>query len=266
MKDNPIAQTQKKSSITARQRAWNSMRIFRTFTDADIEATAEISTSNLKQFITILLACGYLSKAGRTSKTGDRRKPTLDVYTLLIDSGPRSPQCVRPTRKDKSIDPTRVKGLRDNNKNQTIWITQDGSMSKSLPPKETTEKDLTGTQRAWNAMRELKTFRARDIEANANVGHYSLRGFISLLLLCGYLEAKVDAREPGFRRNPEKELYTLIKDSGPITPKQVRPTIENKKKNPLVLNGLRDPNTGDVTWPERKPKVKEIVNGMARTA
>lgn len=258
-------ETGRKPRIPARQRAWNSMRIFRTFTDGDIEATAEIGISNLRSFISLLLKCGYLRKIGKTSGIGDRRNPKIDVFTLIMDSGPRAPQHVKPTDKDREEDPTRANGLKDPNNGETIWLTSN-PRAKNGKAKPASNNGPTGRQLAWAAMRELKTFTAAELKKTAEIGGHNLRGFISLLLLCGYLEAREESRAKGYHRDTSREVYTLVKDSGPFCPRQLTPTAAEKRKNPLLLHGLRDQNTGVETWPERKPTVKELTNGVVRSA
>jgi len=265
VKDNKKTKEKpKKERITARQRAWNSMRIFRTFKDGDIEATAEIGLSNLRSFISLLLACGYLCEIGKTSETGDRRNPRIAVYTLLNDSGPRTPQQAKPTAEERKKNPLRLKGLFDQNTGETIW--ENGEITNPATKKADKELSATARQRAWSIMRDLETFTAKDIEEAAQIGFSNLREFISLLLLCGFLGTTEDSKDTGYRRNTQLEKYILLIDSGPRTPKQVHPTAAEKRQNPLRLRGLRDQNTGKTIWPERRPTVKELQNGMVRPA
>jgi hypothetical protein len=271
IKNETDKETGNKTTISARQRAWNSMRIFRTFTDGDIEATAEIGVSNLRNFISLLLSCGYLRKIGKTSGIGDRRNPKIDVYILLIDSGPRTPQFVKPTDKDKQEDPSRAKGLKDPNNGEVIWLTSRPTAKRGTAKPVSRNNGPTARQRAWTAMRGMRTFTEADLKKAASVGVRNLRGFISLLLLCGYLEAKEESRaneskSNRYHRDTSREVYTLVNNSGPLAPRQLKPTAAEKRKSPLLLNGILDQNTGVETWPERKPTVKELMNGVVRTA
>ena len=237
----------KKTGITARQRAWNSMRIFRNFSVGDIEATAEIGRDNLQAFLRLLVDCGYVDKA---VKPGTKR----NVYALLHDTGPRTPRQV-------ADEVAKIKGLIDPNTGEKILVNSDKTLIVELQTK--TKEPATDRQRAWNAMRTLCTFTAEDIEKEAKIGSRNLLGFLSLLLLCGYLEIKEKEAVPSSRaytrRNPRQEVYVLVKDSGEKTPKQVTPTKEEKMQYPLRLEGLRDPNTGTVCWPERKATLKEVM-------
>jgi hypothetical protein len=231
----------KKPGITARQRAWNSMRIFRNFSEGDIEATAEIQLNNLQRYLRLLEECGYIS---HLVKPGSKKKS----YTLLHDTGPRSP---------KSIGGPELKGLLDPNTGEKIWVNSAGTLIHELQPKE--EEPATDRQRVWTVMRKLRTFTVADIEKEVEIGNRNLLGFISLLLLCGYLEIANSPARKYARRNPQQEVYVIVNDCGPVSPKQVIPTEEEKKLYPLRLHGLRDPITGNVVWPERKPKLKEVL-------
>lgn len=72
----------------ARARAWQSMRVMRRFTSAQVEATAEIASDNLKRYMRGLVAGGYLRiDVPRVSG----RPGSFNVYLLVRNTGPRSP-------------------------------------------------------------------------------------------------------------------------------------------------------------------------------
>lgn len=231
----------KKPCITARQRAWNSMRIFRNFSVGDIEATAEINRANLHTFLRLLVDCGYVGKA---VKPGTKRK----VYSLLHDTGPRTPRTL--LRADDA-----KKGLFDQNTGEKIWINDDKTISLEMPSKH--QGTGTARQRAWSAMRTLRNFTMADIEKKAKIDNRNLQAFIALLLVCGYLEIEGKAVAGGLTL--QQEVYILTNDTGAQAPKQVIPTREEKKEFPLRMKGLRDPNTGVIFWPERKARLKEVM-------
>lgn len=71
-----------------RQRAWTAMRIFKTFTSAQIEAAAEIERFNLRKYLQALHRAGYLVlwRPKRNGSTGGHA-----VWRLARDSGPDAP-------------------------------------------------------------------------------------------------------------------------------------------------------------------------------
>lgn len=70
----------------ARARAWQSMRILRRFTVADLQITAEIREENTRAFIRPLVAAGFL-------RVHAPRKGYRDaaIYQIVRDSGPLAP-------------------------------------------------------------------------------------------------------------------------------------------------------------------------------
>lgn len=74
------------SKPCARARAWRSMRILRTFTQAELQMTAEIRRANVKFFVARLLDAGYLRIA-----TPRRGGYSPNRYRLVRDSGPLAP-------------------------------------------------------------------------------------------------------------------------------------------------------------------------------
>ena len=73
----------------ARDRAWQSMRILRTFTQPDLAATAEIGMANVKKYVNGLVKSGYL-RVVRERDSG--RKGGHAVYRLVRDTGPKAPR------------------------------------------------------------------------------------------------------------------------------------------------------------------------------
>jgi hypothetical protein len=75
----------------ARRKAWQSMRILRAFTTAQLQATAEIGERNARHFCQALRDAGYLLvTAPATGRPG-----SFSRYRLVRDSGPRCPSVRR---------------------------------------------------------------------------------------------------------------------------------------------------------------------------
>ncbi len=72
----------------ARRQAWQSMRIMRRFTHADILTTAAINKSNLGKYITGLLRCNFIDLA---QPRVNGRPGSNDVLRIARDNGPRPP-------------------------------------------------------------------------------------------------------------------------------------------------------------------------------
>lgn len=70
----------------ARARAWNSMRILRSFTLADLMRTAEIREENADHFIRAIRRAGFI----RVEKP-NRGSRTATVYRIVRDTGPLAP-------------------------------------------------------------------------------------------------------------------------------------------------------------------------------
>lgn len=70
----------------ARARAWQSMRILRRFTQAELVITAEIREENCKVYVRRLLAAAYLHviMPRRGTRSGN-------TYQLVRDTGPAAP-------------------------------------------------------------------------------------------------------------------------------------------------------------------------------
>lgn len=85
--------TQKRrAGESIRQRAWTAMRIFKIFTVAQIEATAEIERDNLRKYLKSLHRAGYLvlHRPKSNGKTGGHA-----VWRLARDSGPIAPHLLQ---------------------------------------------------------------------------------------------------------------------------------------------------------------------------
>lgn len=78
----------RRSGQDVRQRAWTAMRIFKTFTSAQIEATAEIERYNLRKYLQALRRAGYLIvlRPKHNGFTGGHA-----VWRLARDSGTKAP-------------------------------------------------------------------------------------------------------------------------------------------------------------------------------
>lgn len=73
----------------ARDRAWQSMRILRTFTLPDLVSTADIQPDNAKKYVIGLTNAGYV-RCIREKDNG--RKGGYAVYRLARDTGPHAPR------------------------------------------------------------------------------------------------------------------------------------------------------------------------------
>jgi hypothetical protein len=74
--------------LDIRQQAWNSIRVLKRFTTAQIEATAAISRDNLRKYLKALHQTGYLVQV-RPKQNG--KSLGHAVWRLARDSGPRAP-------------------------------------------------------------------------------------------------------------------------------------------------------------------------------
>lgn len=74
--------------VDRRQQAWNSMRVHKTFTAAQIRATAEIGEDNLKKLIQALHRAGYL-RLQRPRQSGKTMGGA--VWCLIRPTGPKCP-------------------------------------------------------------------------------------------------------------------------------------------------------------------------------
>jgi DNA-binding IscR family transcriptional regulator len=73
----------------ARDRAWQSIRILRQFTLADLVATAEIGRDNARKFVLGLRRAGYVREV-REKRNGHRGG--YAIYRLTRDTGPHAPR------------------------------------------------------------------------------------------------------------------------------------------------------------------------------
>lgn len=72
----------------ARQRAWNGMRIFKRFTIADLESSAEVSAANLQKYLAALRRAGYV-RIERPKRNG--RAMGHAIWRLVQFTGPAAP-------------------------------------------------------------------------------------------------------------------------------------------------------------------------------
>ena len=88
MSRTPGSPTKVRRVTDARQRAWNAMRRFKTFTTADLEPVAEINERNLRTYLQALHRAGYL-RIARPKRNGAVNGHA--VWQLIRNSGPRCP-------------------------------------------------------------------------------------------------------------------------------------------------------------------------------
>lgn len=80
--------TEAKADNLSRKQAWQTMRIMRRFTRADILTTADIAKSNLDKYVRALLRCNFLVVA---QERVSGRPGSRDVLRIARDNGPRPP-------------------------------------------------------------------------------------------------------------------------------------------------------------------------------
>jgi hypothetical protein len=88
MSRTPGATSQTHRVVCARQRLWNSIRVFKRFTSGQLEATAEVTRANLQKYLLALSRSGYLALA-RPKQNG--KSLGHAVWRLARDSGPHAP-------------------------------------------------------------------------------------------------------------------------------------------------------------------------------
>jgi len=90
----------------ARQRMWQSMRVLRKFTAAEIVATAEVGASNASKYIRSLVRTGYLRVVTPKQEgvTGGHA-----AYLLVRNSGPYAPRIGKQDVLDPNTDPGAAK-------------------------------------------------------------------------------------------------------------------------------------------------------------
>lgn len=74
--------------VCARQRVWNSIRVLKRFTAAQLEATATIRRANLQKYLLALDRAGYLTLV-RPKQNG--KSLGHAIWRLARDTGPRAP-------------------------------------------------------------------------------------------------------------------------------------------------------------------------------
>lgn len=86
-----------------RARMWQSMRMLRRFTVADIVAAGEVGESAASKYVRFLREAGYLRVAQpkREGITGGHA-----VYALVRDTGPHAPRVGNRAVRDPNIEPT----------------------------------------------------------------------------------------------------------------------------------------------------------------
>lgn len=87
-----------------RARMWQSMRVLRTFTVADMQATAEVSRASATHYVRALRDAGYVVSAG--SKPRGSRSEFI-AYRLVRNTGPYGPRVARDGSVfDPNVEPT----------------------------------------------------------------------------------------------------------------------------------------------------------------
>ncbi len=76
------------SARAARRKIWQSMRIMRRFTMADLCRTSGAQISNVSKFIFLLKKHGYISPFGQYTRG---RAGSYKSYRLIKDTGPEHP-------------------------------------------------------------------------------------------------------------------------------------------------------------------------------
>lgn len=88
MSGTPGMHQRGRDGLDIRQQAWNSIRVIKRFTSAQIEATAAISRDNLRKYLKALHQTGYLVQV-RPKQNG--KSLGHAVWRLARDSGPSAP-------------------------------------------------------------------------------------------------------------------------------------------------------------------------------
>ena len=73
---------------TARQRAWNAMRVLKEFTLLDLEMSAEIAPDNIRKYVNALHRAGYLRQ--RRPKQNGKDGGSV-IWRLVNHTGPLAP-------------------------------------------------------------------------------------------------------------------------------------------------------------------------------
>lgn len=86
----------------ARQKMWQAMRVQRSFTVADIVATAEVSYTNARKYVRALARGGYIAceSPRRSGRTGGHAR-----WRLAIDRGPAAPRIGHEGIVDPNLEP-----------------------------------------------------------------------------------------------------------------------------------------------------------------
>lgn len=115
----------------ARQRAWNAMRVLKTFTVLHLEISAEIGLDNLKKYLKALHRAGFLRQL-RPKRSG--RAMGHAIWRLVDCPGPLAPM----VRRDQT-------GVYDPNRDRFIpWVaeeTADATAPESCPLTEEPASD-----------------------------------------------------------------------------------------------------------------------------
>lgn len=86
----------------SRARLWRAMRILRTFTVAELSATAEVSPNSARKYVRALAHAGYLRVATpyRQGAVGGHAS-----YLLIRDTGPHAPSIGKQRLRDPNLEP-----------------------------------------------------------------------------------------------------------------------------------------------------------------
>lgn len=86
----------------ARQRMWQSMRVLRRFSAADLVSTAEVGLAHAQKYCRMLVAAGYLRivQPKREGVAGGHA-----IFALLRDTGPHAPRMTNEGVRDPNTQP-----------------------------------------------------------------------------------------------------------------------------------------------------------------
>lgn len=86
-----------------RPKMWQTMRIMRQFTVADIEAAAEVTTTSARKYVHFLHVAGYVRcvQPVQSGRTGGHA-----LYRLIRDTGPYAPRIGKQGVRDPNTEPT----------------------------------------------------------------------------------------------------------------------------------------------------------------
>ncbi|HET7300091.1 MAG TPA: hypothetical protein VFJ01_05505 [Oleiagrimonas sp.] len=93
------------ASGKGRPKMWQTMRIMRQFTVADIESSAEVTNTAASKYVRFLHQAGYLRcvQAKESGRTGGHAR-----YQLLRNTGPHAPRIGKRGVRDPNVEPIKA--------------------------------------------------------------------------------------------------------------------------------------------------------------